>query len=70
MNVAQHKAITEREWLDRFGRSFVDDEQAMLYAQLNDILRGVLNMPINERHVEAWHVGAECLLADTKELPF
>lgn len=70
MNLVRRKAITEREWLDKFGQSFGDDQQAMLFAQLNDILRGNLDMLINEHHEQAWHAEAECLMADAKELPF
>ena len=51
----------EREWLDKFGPKFGDDQQAMLYAQLGDILKGSLAMAINNDHIAAYQVEAKPL---------
>lgn len=52
--LAKKSALTERQWLDQFGQSFGDDQQAMLYAQLGDILKGNLDMDINDDHIAAY----------------
>jgi hypothetical protein len=70
MNLAQRKAITERQWLDSNGAAFADDQQGMLYAQLSDILRGSLDMSITEQHVAAYKAEADNLLEENKEFPF
>ncbi len=45
--------IGELEWLALHGKSFGDDQQGMLYTQLSDIMRGNLDMIINDDHVQA-----------------
>ncbi len=45
---------SESEWIALRGKSFGDDQQAMRYAQLTDILRGNLDMQINDDHVQAY----------------
>lgn len=52
--LAKKSALNERQWLDAFGKTFVDDQQGMLYAQLCDILKGNLDMDISDDHIEAY----------------
>lgn len=46
--------MTENAWLDFNGHKFGDDQQAMYFAQLQAIMRGELDMVINEDHEQAW----------------
>ena len=52
--------ITEDQWLDTNSAKFIDDQQKMYFAQLKAIMRGELDMLLNDNHEQAWqHEKAE-----------
>ena len=47
--------LSEQEWLDKNSARFGDDQQSMYFNQLQAILRGDLDMVINDHHEAAWN---------------
>lgn len=46
--------ISEQQWLEANSAKFGDDQQKMYFAQLKAIMRGELDMLLNDNHEQAW----------------
>jgi hypothetical protein len=46
--------MTEIEWLEANSAKFGDDQQKMYFAQLKAIMRGELDMVLNDNHEQSW----------------
>jgi hypothetical protein len=46
--------LTEQQWLQANSAKFGDDQQKMYFSQLKAIMRGELDMVINDNHEQSW----------------